>query len=268
MKRLTNISIIVLMLTSWLAQAQNTNEFTVPLSEPGKRGRLKAHLNYGSITIKGSGRKDVLVRYASMKDRDDPGSKEKEGMRRITGGGLELEAAENNNQVKVESNSWNVKTDLEIEIPAGMDLDVSTYNDGDIMITNVQGEVELKNYNGEITALNVSGSVVATTYNGDVKITFDKVTENTPMSFSTFNGNIDLTFPAATKATFKMKTEQGDIFTGFDMNIVSSGPVQKKDTKSGGYKLIIDEWKKGDINGGGAEITMKNYNGDIYIRKK
>ncbi len=265
------------------AAALAQNEFTIPLSDPGKRGKLKAHINYGSITVKGSARKDILVKYAEGKpdegdedhdrdrDRDHDKNKEKsskDGLKRIGGGGLELEASENSNMVKISSGSWNIKTNLEIEIPSGMDLNVSTYNDGDLMITNVQGELELTNYNGEITALNISGSVVATTYNGDVKVTFDKVTEGTPMSYSTYNGDVDITFPATLKATFKMKTDQGEIYTGFDMNIVTSGPVQKKDPKSGTYRLSIDEWKKGDVNGGGAEITMKNYNGDIYIRKK
>jgi DUF4097 and DUF4098 domain-containing protein YvlB len=158
--------------------------------------------------------------------------------------------------------------DLEIEVPSGFDLDVHTYNDGDLMITNVQGELELTNYNGEITALNISGSVVATTYNGDIKVTFDKVTDNAPMSYSTYNGDVDLTFPATMKGTFKMKTEQGEIYTGFDMNVTSTGPTTTKDQKSGGFKLVIDDWKKGDINGGGALYTIKNYNGDIYLRKK
>jgi hypothetical protein len=272
MKTKNSILVILLMAYVFAAQAQN-NEFVIPLSDPAKRGKLKAHLNYGSVTVKGTARKDVLVKYSSAKDEDDDRRHEgkgesKDGLKRIGGGGLELEASENSNFVKVSSDSWSVKTNLEIEIPTGMDLQVSTYNDGDLIVTNVQGEVELTNYNGEITALNISGSVVATTYNGDVKVTFDKVTEGTPMSYSTYNGDIDLTFPSAVKATFKMKTEQGDIYTGFDMNITSSGPVQKKDVKSGAYKLIIDEWKRGDVNGGGGEITMKNYNGDIYIRKK
>ncbi len=280
------MAVAVLMCCAWLANAQGGNEFTIPLSDPAKRGKLKAHLNYGSITVKGTARKDVLVKYSSVtdddndhgkhkdkdrdednehKDKDKPGS---EGLKRISGGGLELDASENANLVKVSSGSWNVKTQLEIEVPSGMDLVVSTYNDGDLMITNVQGEVELTNYNGEITALGISGSVIATTYNGDVKVTFDKVTEGKPMSYSTFNGDVDLTFPASTKATFKMKTDQGDIFTGFDMNITASGPVKQQDAKTGSFKLKIDEWKRGDINGGGPEITMKNYNGDIYIRKK
>ena len=70
------------------------------------------------------------------------------------------------------------------------------------------------------------------------------------------------------KATLKMKTEQGDIYSNFEVDFKSTGPVQKSDTKSGVYKVIVDEWKRGDVNGGGPEITMKNYNGDIYVRRK
>jgi hypothetical protein len=267
---LTLVTLGLLLISSSIASAQG-NEFTIPLSDPAKRGKLKAHINTGSITVKGTARKDVLVKYSTEDDDGhdhDKKGKDRDGLKRVGGGGMDLEASESNNYVKVQSGSWNKKMDLEIEIPSGFDLDIHTYNDGDLMITNVQGAVELEDYNGSITALNISGSVVATSYNGEIKITFDKVTENTPMSYSSYNGDIDITFPAATKASCKMKTDQGEIFTGFDMNIVSSGPVQKKDTKSGAFKVIIDDWKKGDINGGGPEITAKTYNGDIYIRKK
>ena len=259
---------VIFPVVAWAQQGGN--EFTIPLSDPAKRGKLKARINYGSITVKGTGRKDVLVRYTADKDDEDHEKHDtKDGLKRIGGGGMDLEAAESSNTVTVKSDSWNNKLNLEIEIPSGMDLEVKTYNDGDLLISNIQGAVALTNYNGEITALNVSGSVVATTYNGGIKVTFDKVTENTPMSYSTYNGDIDITYPAALKATFKMKTEQGDIYSGFDnLDIKSSGPIQKKDTGSGVVKVIIDEWKRGDLNGGGPEFTMKNYNGDIILRKK
>jgi len=272
----------LLLIASISAWAQSASDFTIPLTDPAKRGKLKAHLNYGSITVKGTARKDVLVKYKAVEDDEEhdedhdhdeeneheKGSKSKDGLKKIGGGGMDLEATENDNMVRVSSDSWNTKLNLEIEVPSGFDLDVHTYNDGDLIITNIQGAVELTNYNGEITALNISGSVVATTYNGDIKVTFDKVADGTPMSYSTYNGDIDITLPAPTKATFKMKTEQGEIYTGFDMNITSSGPVQKKDAKSGAFRVIIDDWKKGDINGGGPEVSIKNYNGDIYLRKK
>lgn len=265
------ISLGIVLITTSLSHAQTNNEFTVPLSNPSSRGKLKAHLNYGSITVKGTARKDVLVKYSSATDegnRDNDQSDSRSGLKRIGGGGMDLEVTENANQVSVQSNSWSHKLNLEIEIPSGMDLQLHTYNGGDLMVTNVQGELALSNYNGEITALNIAGSVVASTYNGEIKVTFDKVAENTPMSYTTYNGDIDLTFPSILKATLKMKTEQGEIFTGFDVNITSSGPVQKKDTKAGVYKVVIDDWKRGEVNGGGPEITMKNYNGDILIRKK
>jgi hypothetical protein len=249
-------------------QNQNANEFTVPLSDPAKRGKLKAHINYGSITVKGSARKDILVRYKMADDERKEKDNTKNGLKRIGGGGMDLEVAESDNNVKISSNSWNNKLELEVEVPAGVDLDVKTYNDGDLIISNIQGETVLTNYNGEITALNISGSVMATTYNGDIKVTFDKVTAGTPMSYSTYNGDIDIALPAAHKASLKMKTEQGDIYSDFEVSFKNSGPVQQKETKAGVYKVVVDDWKRGDINGGGPELTIKNYNGDIFLRKK
>lgn len=273
----TKILILVLLIVSGAAAfAQDSGEFTVPFSDPSKRGKLKAHLNSGSITIKGTARKDILVKYKSSEDEDDDRDDErrrdknttKDGLKRISSGTMELEVTENSNFVKISSGSWNNSTDLEIEVPSGIDLNVHTYNDGVLTITNIQGELELNNYNGDIYAYNISGSAVATSYNGEIKVTFDKVTENTPMSYSTYNGDIDVTFPASYKASLKMKTQQGEIYTGFEVNLVKTGPVQKKDEKSGAYRVTIDEWVRGDINGGGAEIMIKSYNGDVYVRKK
>ena len=262
----------LLLMTASFVQAQNSGDFTVPLSDPNKRGKIKVHLNSGSITVKGTARKDILVKYSSI-EREKHKNKgnsdgNKEGLTRISGGTMDLEVSENDNTVSVHSDSWNNKLDLQIEIPSGFDLWAHTYNNGEIVVENIQGVVELTNYNGEIKAESISGSVVATTYNGEIKVTFDKVTEGTPMSFSTYNGDVDLTFPSTLKASLKMKTERGEIFTGFDVKVVKSAPVQQKDAKSGAFKIVIDEWMKGDVNGGGPEFTIKNYNGDIFVRKK
>jgi len=270
------LSVILIMIAAQSMMAQSSNEFTIPLTDPAKRGKLKAHLNSGSITVKGTSRKDVLVKYSVDEDSDDDRIKVKHkdngdnrsGLKRIGGGGLDLSVTEHQNLVTAQSDSWNQEMNLEIEVPMGFDLQLHTYNNGDLLATNIQGEVELTNYNGEITALNISGSVVATTYNGEIKITFDKVTENTPMSYSTYNGDVDITYPANYKASLKLKTEQGDIYSDFDVQFTSTGPVQKTDTKNGVRKVVVDEWKRCNINGGGPEIAVRNYNGDILIRKK
>src|SRR5687768_15481506 len=93
------ISVGLILTTSSVAHAQNQNEFTVPLSDPAKRGKFKVHLNYGSITVKGTARKDVLVKYISADDDDDDnGDASRAGLKRIAGGGVNLEVTESNNQ--------------------------------------------------------------------------------------------------------------------------------------------------------------------------
>jgi DUF4097 and DUF4098 domain-containing protein YvlB len=256
-----------LLLMASTAYGQASNEFTVPLSDPSKRGKLKALINFGSITVKGTARKDVLIKYSTEGDAEDR-NKTKDGLRRIGGGGMDLEVTENGNTVSIHSGSWNRKLSLEVEVPSGTDVEAKTHNDGDLMIANINGDAELTNHNGEITALNMSGSVIATTYNGEVKVSFDKVKEGTPMSFTTYNGDVDITFPSTMKASLKMKTEHGDIYSDFDVTFKNTGPVQKTENKAGVYKVVIDEWKRGDINGGGPEVTLRNYNGDIFVRKK
>lgn len=280
------ITVMLICISAMYAIGQS-NEILVPLSEPTKRGKLKVDIHYGSITVKGLPRKDVSVKYVNGEDdeRDDTPSlpklpalarrtdngktpSNKDGLKKIAGGALDLEISESKNEVTVESSSWSKKLNLTIEVPSGFDLDLSTYNDGDVVVSNIQGSIEISDYNGSIMAENISGSVLADSYNGEIKITFDKITEGTPMSFSTYNGDIDLTFPPTLKASLKMKTEQGEVLSSFEMNVVKNGPVQKKDVKGGVYKVVVDEWVKGDINGGGPEFTLKNYNGDIIIRKK
>ncbi|MEI9918239.1 MAG: DUF4097 family beta strand repeat-containing protein [Bacteroidota bacterium] len=269
------ISLLVLFFISVATFAQNSGEIPVPLTDPSKRAKMKVHINYGSISVKGTARKDVLVKYSGDSDDenddnddDDDRKNSKNGLKRIGGGNLDLEISENSNFVKVQSDSWSTKVRLVIEVPSGMDLTLHTYNDGDIDVANIQGEIELTNYNGEITAENISGSVVATTYNGEIKVTFDKVTENTPMSFVTYNGDIDITFPATLKASLKMKTQSGEVLTGFDVKLSAATPVKTEQSKGGVYTVKVDEWVRGDVGGGGAEMIMRNYNGDILVRKK
>jgi hypothetical protein len=65
-----------------------------------------------------------------------------------------------------------------------------------------------------------------------------------------------------------MKSKSGEIFEGFDMVIEKTKPATETKRESGVYKVKIDDWIYGSINGGGAEISMQTTNGNIYVRKK
>ncbi len=274
--------VATMVLMSAVLRAQDSGEFTVPFSNPSGAFKLIVDIKTGSVKVKGTARRDVYVKYSSEKDggdehdRDHDGDNEddkrghsnREGLKKISSGTMNLEASEYQNSVKVTSDNWSSKIEVTVEVPSTINLKVKTYNDGDLDVNNITGIVELINYNGAITATGISGTVVAETYNGDIKIAYDKLTLDTPLSYANYNGDIDLTFPAGFKGSFKMKTKQGEIYSGFDTQVQKASPVKKTESKTGVYKVVIDDWVKAEVNGGGPEISIQTYNGDIYLRKK
>lgn len=245
--------------------AQNFEEITIDLSEPDKIGFLDVGLKSGTVKVTGTARQDVLIKYASLEGyRKRKKSKSSNGLKKIVATSMDLEISEDDNHLKIDSDDWNKGLVLEIEIPQEMNLKLDTYNNGDINVDNVTGALELTSYNGSIKATNISGSVIADTYNGKITVTFNKVTPNEPMAFTNYNDGLDLTFPDDIAATFKINNKMGDVYTGFDMKMVKQKPQIKKGNKK---KFVIGKWVVGKVNGGGPEITLENYNGDVYIRK-
>lgn len=261
------VTVFAVCVLGFFATAQDSGELTVPFSNPNAKGKVKIDLRKGSIDVVGTDRKDVLVKYSS-RAKEQNNEKTSDGLKRISGAAMDLEISEKNNFIDIESDSWSNGVDLKIEVPRNVDLHVETYNDGYIFISNIEGEIVADNYNGKITADKISGSLVADTYNGEIKVTFEKITPDTPMAFTTYNGDVDLTLPSGFKASMKMKSNRGEIFSGFDFNVKKTEPVTKSEKKSGTYKVYLDDWVRADINGGGPEFMIKNYNGDIYLRKK
>lgn len=269
MKNVRTIVVMMLSVCGYVASAQNKGDFVIPFSDPSKPGTVIVDIKTGSITVKGTARKDVSVSYEREGNDDERNSKaSRDGLRRIGGGALDIEGSEYQNTVRIKADNWNGELNLVVEVPSNVNLKAKAYNDGDVEVSNINGDVELTNYNGNITALAISGTAIAQTYNGDIKIVFDNLKADTPLSYANYNGDIDITFPAALKGTLKLKTTQGEIYTGFDAAVQKANPVQKTDTKSGAKKIVIDDWVIANVNGGGPEITMKSYNGDIYVRKK
>ncbi|MDN5284934.1 MAG: hypothetical protein JWR38_1208 [Mucilaginibacter sp.] len=257
---------LLLTMRVW-AQSTASQQLVVPLSDPGKPYKLNVRLISGGITLTGYEGKEVII-DAQGDDEKRGHVKESGDMKQLIGGGsLNLTAEVNNNQVNV--NVRPGKTiNLIIKVPQnGASLNLSTINDGNIVVTNVNGELEVSNKNGSIKLNNVSGSVVANTINGDVKVAFKSIDPKAAMAFSTLNGNVDVTFPATLKANVKLKSDRGEIYTDFDVVTVQQKPAVTKSNKAGMYSLKMEDWVYGKVDGGGPEILMKNMNGNIYVRK-
>jgi hypothetical protein len=267
--KITGLVLLSLIIgTKVFAQSGSTEQLTVPLSSPGKSYSLKVHLVTGSITVTGYEGKDIIINVTPRGGGEETPRAPENGMKRISAtGGYEVTAKEADNTVTVNTGNPNKAIDLILKIPQDVKLKIGTVNDGEVIVENVTGELEVNNVNDKITLTNISGSVVANTVNGDVNVTFKSVDPKASMAFSTLNGDVNVTLPADTKANLKLKSDNGDVFSDFDIDIDKTPSKVDKTTEPGMYKIKKDDWVYGKINGGGPEMMMKNMQGDIYVKK-
>jgi hypothetical protein len=253
-------------ITAGLAQSDD-NKLVIALSQPGKPGLLKVNLLNGSIKVTGYSGKDVVLSYNGRENRKHASPEESGGLRRLTSNNIGLEAQEEGNTVTIRTSSVIKTVDLEIKVPRDFSVKLKTLNDGQIVVEDVNGEIDVDNLNGSIALDNVSGSASASTLNGNIIASFRKVTPNMPMAFSNLNGKIDVTLPPTAKFNAKLKSDNGDVFTDFDMAMDKDGKPMEKEKDGKGQRIYLDKWLSGKINGGGPEMLFKNFNGNIYIRK-
>jgi DUF4097 and DUF4098 domain-containing protein YvlB len=239
----------------------------VTLSDPSRPAHVKVSMVNGGITVKAYEGKEVVVE-ARVRNREN--SRNEGGPKRLTISSTGLSVEEENNDVNINTDSYMHPIDVTVSVPVHTSLKLRAVNDGDIVVTGVDGELDVDDINGAVTLNNVSGSVVAHALNGHVYATLTRVEPQKAMAFSSLNGNIDVTFPVDLKANVSIRSDQGDVFSDFDIQLkaASSQPVVEDGRAHGGkYRVKIDKTVHGTINGGGPEIQFRNFQGQIYIRK-
>lgn len=250
------------------AAAQSGDRVAVQLSDPARPAVVKASLIAGSINVKAYDGKEVVVE-AHSRTRES-GSSESGGMRRIPMTSTGLSVEEENNQVRVGTDSYQRPIDLTISVPTRSSLILRTVNDGNIVVNGVDGEIDVDDINGSVTLNNISGNAIAHALNGRVLVTFNRVNPQKAMSFSSMNGDIDVTFPPDLKATLTLRSDQGEVYSDFDVQVQAKAPqptTEDSRSQGGKYRYKVDKTVRATVNGGGQEIQFKNFNGNIYIRK-
>ena len=262
--------------TTTLVGQQTPQQITVALSDPARPAKIELNLVNGGATIKGVNRKDVLIsalpreaggnRGRGRGGRGTDTSASTTGLRRLTQTpGFDVEEARN--EVKIDAGAPGNPIDFELEVPLKSNLHLSLVNNANLTVSDIEGELELENVNGPITLTNIAGSVVAHTVNGKVTATMTRLAPDKPMAFTSLNGNIDVTLPASIKATFKLRSDQGDVFTDFDMQTRPNSAAPETRREGGKLRIEVNNAIVGTVNGGGPEFEMRTFNGNIYVRK-
>lgn len=247
--------------------ASGPDRIAVKLDDPSRPALVKASLVNGSITVKAYDGQQVIVEARSR--GAEPEKPAPSGLHRLDVSRTGLTVEEENNEVRIGSDSFMHPVDLTISVPVRTSLKLSAVNDGDIVVTGVDGEMDVNDVNGAVTLNHVSGNCVAHALNGRILATFVRVNQK-PMAFSSLNGDIDVTFPPGLKANLNIRSDRGDIFSDFDVQLQAAAPkqvVEGSEGHGGKYRVKIDRSVHAIVNGGGPEIQFTNFQGSIYIRK-
>jgi len=263
---------LALLVGTVAGQDTVSDRVSVSLSDPSRPAFVEARLIHGGITIRGYEGTEIVVeatvRTRPVRQREE--SESARGMIRIQNRSTGLSVMEENNTVEIYTNSHTQAVDLDIQVPRRTSLKLATVNDGEILVEGIAGDLEVVNTNGSITLKHISGSAVVHALNEGVTVTFDQVSPEKAMAFSSMNGDIDVTFPAGTKANLVMRSTEGEIYSDFEIVLAPDAGkpiVDDKRSEGGKYRVRVNKSVLGTINGGGAEIQFKNFNGNIYIRK-
>ena len=254
--------LFILILLSIFSFGEDSEQISVPLSSSHKPGLVSVNHYKGSINVTGYNGKTIVITASYRKPVND------NGMKLISGSSLKLSATEKDNVVFVSVNSYRKTIDLDIRVPRNFSLKLSTDDNGEILVRDINGVFELNNNNGDVKLINVSGSSVVSTIDGNIYADYVKVDTDMPMVFSTIEGNIDLHFPADADICLKMRTEYGEIYSDFIIDVDKRKTNIRKHKNSGSTKISLDQWTYGKINKGGPEYLIKSLNGSIYIKKK
>jgi hypothetical protein len=281
------------------AQQSQTDHAVVSFTNPAKPGTVEVDIREGSITVRGYEGKDVIIdarwrervltkegekveaALATLREAEEELDQEElarkkaqaeksRGMKMLAVESMGLTVEEEDNVIQVSVEEGNRAVDLIIQVPFSTSLQLSCRDDErGVTVERVNGEIEVDTSDGPIVLTGVSGPVVADSSDGEIKVVFGKITPGKPMSLSAMDGDIDITLPLDAKASLKLKTDEGQIFTDFDVQLTPSQQKKEEDERKegGGYRVTYEKVTLGLINGGGTEIQLTTYEGNIYIRK-
>jgi hypothetical protein len=261
-KKILTAALLIAFISS--AACCQSEQLVINLSQSSIPGLLVFENPKGSIRVTGY-EGDVLLATGSLRfsDTDKPAGN---AMRRIDRETLDISAEVNGNEITLFCKTTGKTVDFDIKVPRNFSLKLKSLDNGTVEVVNINGEIEVENTNGDISLGNISGSAVLSSVYGKISASFRDVNPDSPMMFTSFEGDVIITLPESVNARLKLKSENGEIMSDFNIKPVNRQSVVTKVENTLVYSL--EDWVVGTINAGGPEYIIKSYNGNIILRKK
>ncbi len=152
-----------------------------------------------------------------------------------------------------------------VKVPSGINVEVSTVNDGNVTIENVKGKVKAENVNGAIRLSALAGQTYASTINGDVDVEYSH-NPNQDSRYYSLNGDINALFVKGLAANVSFKSFNGDLYTNVQQMEGMPAIIEKTKSDQGtNLKIGRNRFK---IGSGGALLDFETFNGDVIVKEK
>src|SRR5260370_12667788 len=130
-------------------QAQSGGDrIPVTLSDPSRPAHVKVSLVNGGITVKAYDGKEVVVE-AHVRNREN--SRNEGGPKRLAISTTVLTIEEENNEVSINTEPYMRPIEVTISVPTHTSLKLRAVNDGDIVVTCVDGALDVDDITGSLT---------------------------------------------------------------------------------------------------------------------
>jgi hypothetical protein len=160
---------------------------------------------------------------------------------------------------------YDYRMEFTLKIPRTASLEVSTINEGDVEVRNVNGAMTASNINGSIRLLNLMREAEAHTINGDVDIEYAQ-NPSKDCRFYTLNGDINAWFKKGLAANMSFESFNGSFYTNVESLETLPTEVRKENTNEGvRYKINGNRFKVGK---GGALLDFETFNGNVYLKER
>ena len=260
------LTVITTLSMTSLALAQSEPQvINIPLSRPGELVSVEISIMSARIEVVGEDREDASFEISVME-----GTRKiitPSGTKDLKTGAYSVEVEEADNHIEVDTDWRANKVNVLARVPRNANLELSTVNDGEIIVSNISGKLVLENVNGPITATNINGSVIAESVNENIEVSFSGITADQAMSFSSVNGDLNIGLPDKTGAQLHIDSAEGEIISDFEVEVHPSKPVMSREVGRHGVEVKVESVIIADINGGGTVMKLKTLNGNINITK-